>query len=95
VLFGDLREGKVTLPLVRALAESPGLAEDVERTRHGDDVAARRLLAAVIDSRACEDVRALARRETERALEALSRVPAGPPRDLLACVAAELATRVS
>jgi octaprenyl-diphosphate synthase len=94
-LFGDLREGKITLPLVRAIAALPSLADDVERTRNGDDGAARRLLAGVLESRACDEVRALARVETERALEALSRVPAGAPRELLACVASELASRAA
>jgi octaprenyl-diphosphate synthase len=94
-LFGDLYEGKVTLPLVRAIAAAPALAADVERTRSGDEDAARRLLAAVLESSACDEVRALARSETDRALQALSRVPAGPPRDLLACVASELALRAA
>jgi octaprenyl-diphosphate synthase len=94
-LFGDLREGKVTLPLVRAIAAFPGLLPDVERTRNGDDAASRRLLSAVLESGTCEEVRALARLETERALEALSRIPASAPRDLLACVATELASRVA
>ncbi len=94
-LFGDLREGKVTLPLVRAIAAHPALAPDVERTRGGDDVAARRLLAAVLESGACAEVRALARHETQRALEALSLVPACAARDLLSCVANELASRVA
>jgi octaprenyl-diphosphate synthase len=94
-LFGDLREGKITLPLVRAIAARPALAADVERTRSGDDGAALRLLAGVLESRACDEVRALARQETERALEALSRVPEGAPRELLACVASELASRAA
>jgi octaprenyl-diphosphate synthase len=94
-LFGDLREGKITLPLVRAITTIPSLAADVERTRDGDDVAARRLLAGVLDSGACDEVRALARLETERAVESLSRVPPGAPRDLLACVASELASRAA
>jgi octaprenyl-diphosphate synthase len=94
-LFGDLREGKITLPLVRAIAARPSLAADVERTRNGDDSAARRLLAGVLDSGACDEVRALARHETERALEALARVPEGAPRELLACVASELASRAA
>jgi octaprenyl-diphosphate synthase len=94
-LFGDLGEGKITLPLVRAIAAVPSLAADVERTRSGDEAAARRLLAGVLESRACDEVRALARQETERALEALARIPAGAPRDLLACVASELASRAA
>ncbi len=94
-LFGDLREGKVTLPLVRAIAARPSLVADVESARDGDDVAAARLLAAVLESTACEEVRALARAESDRAIAALSAVPACSARDLLACVATELAARVS
>ncbi len=94
-LFGDLREGKVTLPLVRAIAARPSLTPDVERARDGDDVASARLLAAVLESGACDEVRALARSESDRAVAALSVVPACPARDLLACVAMELAARVS
>jgi octaprenyl-diphosphate synthase len=95
-LFTDLHEGKVTLPLVRALAARPSLAADVDRARDGDDLACSRLAAAVVESRACDEVRALAREETNRALSALSsRVPPCPARDLLACVASELAARVA
>jgi len=94
-LFGDLREGKVTLPLVRAIAARPALTPDVERARDGDDGASARLLAAVLESGACDEVRSLARTQTERAVAALSVVPACPARDLLACVATELAARVS
>ena len=94
-LFGDLREGKVTLPLVRAIAARPALAGDVEPTRAGDEVAAKRLLSGVLESRACDEVRAFARAETDRALAALSRVPGGAPRELLACVAMELSSRVA
>src|SRR5262249_44716458 len=93
-LYADLHEGKVTLPLVRALAARPSPAGDAERARDGDALAASRLAAAVLDSRACDDVRALAKDETNRALAALaSRVPPCPARDLLACVASELAAR--
>ena len=94
-LFGDLREGKITLPLVRAIAAIPSLTPEVERARAGDDAASKRLLAGVLESGACEEVRVLARTETDRALAALSRVPEGLPRDLLACVAAELASRAA
>jgi hypothetical protein len=40
-------------------------------------------------------VRALARLETEQAMGALARVPGGAPRDLLGCVASELASRAA
>jgi octaprenyl-diphosphate synthase len=94
-LYTDLREGKITLPLVRAIGANPALAADVERARSGDEAAAGRLLTGVLASGACDEVRALARQETACALEALTRVPAGAPRDLLACVASELASRAA
>jgi octaprenyl-diphosphate synthase len=94
-LLGDLHEGKVTLPLVRAIAALPSLRSEIDRACQGDDGASRRLLAGVVDSGACEGVRALARDETERALAALDRVPPCPARDLLACVAGELAARAA
>jgi hypothetical protein len=50
---------------------------------------------AVRASRACDGVRALARSETTRALAALSVVPAGAPRDLLAAIASDLAARAA
>jgi len=93
--FGDLREGKITLPLVRAIAARPALAPEVERARAGDEAAGSRLLAGVLASGACDEVREIARAETERALAALSRVPAGVPRELLAAVARELASRAA
>jgi octaprenyl-diphosphate synthase len=94
-LFADLREGKITLPLVRAIARRPELAPDVDRAREGDEVAAARVAAGVLESRACDSVRELALAETRRAVESLGALPATSARDLLACVVTELASRVS
>jgi octaprenyl-diphosphate synthase len=94
-LLGDLGEGKLTLPLIRAIAGEPSLLGEVERVRAGDATAAARVADGVRASRACDGVRALARGETTRALAALSAVPAGPPRDLLAAIASELAARAA
>jgi octaprenyl-diphosphate synthase len=94
-LLGDLTEGKLTLPLIRALAAAPPLASDVEAVRAGDGLAAERLADAVRGSGACEGVRALAREETARALAALEVLPPSAARDLLGGVARELAARAA
>ncbi len=92
-LLADLGEGKLTLPLIRALASRPSLSIDVDAARAGDGSAAVRLAQAVCGSGACGSVRALAQEETARALAALDRVPAGSARELLAGIARELASR--
>ena len=94
-LLGDLVEGKLTLPLVRALAAQPALGSDIDAVRQGDRRAAERVAEAVRASGACDGVRALAREETARALESLETVPACPARDLLAAIAGELAARAA
>ena len=92
-LLADLGEGKVTLPLIRALAARPALSIDVDAARAGDGNAAVRVAQAVCASGACSSVRALAHEETARALAALDRAPAGVARELLAGIARELASR--
>src|ERR1019366_581478 len=74
-LFADLAEGKLTLPLIRAIAARPALLADVEAVRAGDTRAAERVGQAVRDAGVCEGVRALAAAETERALAALQVLP--------------------
>ncbi len=93
-LLGDLSEGKLTLPLLRAIALRPGLLAQVEAVRAGDSRAAARVAEEVLAAGVCDGIRALARSETERAVAALGAVPAGIPRDLLASIASELAARV-
>jgi octaprenyl-diphosphate synthase len=94
-LLVDLVEGKVTLPLIRALAASPALTVDVDLARSGDHNAATRVAEAVRASGACGGVRAMARERTARALAILELVPAGVARELLAGIARELASRAA
>lgn len=93
-LLADLHEGKLTLPLLRAIARAPELMADVEAARAGDATAADRIHAAVRAGTACQEVRVLARQESDAALAALAGVPACPPREMLAQVARELAGRL-
>jgi octaprenyl-diphosphate synthase len=94
-LLTDLGEGKVTLPLVLALAESPALAPMLERARAGDKRAADDLGEGVRATDACAEVRRRAAAETERALAALSGVRPSPARDMLRILATELTARTS
>ena len=94
-LLGDLSEGKLTLPLIRAVAAHPALAADVDAVRSGDASVATHVANVVRTSGVCGAVRALAREETARALAALEAVPSCVARDLLASIATQLATRAA
>jgi octaprenyl-diphosphate synthase len=94
-LLADLLEGKLTLPLLRAVQARPALAQEVQAVRDGDRRAAARLGDAVRASGACQIVRALAREESARAVAALAVVPGGVARELLASIAQELASRAA
>jgi octaprenyl-diphosphate synthase len=93
-VFADLQEGKLTLPLIRALAARPALSDDLPLVRAGDAAAIARLIAAVHDSGACDAVRDRARAETDAALAALRDVPDCAARDLLGRIARDLADRL-
>jgi octaprenyl-diphosphate synthase len=94
-LLCDLAEGKLTLPLIRAIARRPSLMSDLDAVRAGDSQIASRVAEAVRATEVCEGVRELARSETARALAALDAAPAGVPRDLLSAIARELVSRVA
>jgi octaprenyl-diphosphate synthase len=94
-LLADLTEGKLTLPLIRTLAENPSLRADVDACRAGDAQAADRVADAVRASGACQAVRLLARDESLKALDPLATLPPSPARDLLGAIAKELSARAS
>jgi geranylgeranyl pyrophosphate synthase len=84
----DLREGKVTLPLITALRNAP--AEEREnllaavRSREIFDGQWPRMLDFVSRHGGIEEARALARSYGQRAKQALQGVPSGAERDALA-----------
>jgi octaprenyl-diphosphate synthase len=97
-LLGDLAEGKLTLPLIRALAVQPALGATVDEVRSGEAGAGRaaeRLADAVRASGTCDGVRSLAREETSLALAALEILPPSAAREMLGGVARELASRAA
>ena len=94
-LHADLREGKLTLPLLRAVAEDGSLVALLEAAREGDAAAAATLVGKVRESRGAAHARARAAEETPSALAALATLPESPARSLLAAVARELTNRAS
>jgi octaprenyl-diphosphate synthase len=94
-LLSDLSEGKVTLPLVLALARDPRLDARLEKAREGDRSASVELGQAVVSMGVCDDVRRRAEKETERALIALSEVRPSPAREMLRVLSTELTTRTA
>ena len=94
-VLADLTEGKLTLPLIRALAEVPNLVEEVQAARCGNPAAAAHVAETVRSSGVCDGVRALALEETARAAASLHALEPSTARDLLVAIARELASRVS
>ncbi len=94
-LLADLREGKLTLPLVLAVARRPELAQALRRIHAGDREQVEFVSQAVIETGACDEVRRRAGQYTRTAVEALSSIVPGPARVLLENVAEELARRAA
>jgi octaprenyl-diphosphate synthase len=94
-LLADLREGKLTLPLVLAVARRPELAHSLRRIHAGDREPVQLVSEAVIETGACDEVRRRAGQYTQTAVEALSSLSSGPARSLLENVASELARRAA
>jgi octaprenyl-diphosphate synthase len=91
--LADLKDGKMTLPLVLALERKPELIEPVRRIHGGDEGPLSEVRQRVIETGACDDVRKLAAQNTTRALQVLASVRESPARTLLENVVAELANR--
>jgi octaprenyl-diphosphate synthase len=91
--LADLRDGKMTLPLVLALERHPDLVTLVRRIHGGDDSVVPEVRRRVVESGTCEEVRKLAAANTERALVLLREVPRSAARSLLEDVVEELAER--
>jgi octaprenyl-diphosphate synthase len=96
--LADLREGKITYPLVIAIERDPALQPRLvallaEPEPRRDELAA--IAAAVRASGALAQTRALAEEHVEHALGVLEELPAGPPRDALVTVALASLERTS
>ncbi|CAN5738102.1 polyprenyl synthetase family protein [soil metagenome] len=88
--LADLREGKVTYPLVIALERVPGLRDELSTLLAQDEVssdALGKIASTVRASGALGATRSLAEEHVQRALSVLEELPAGPARDALVTVA--------
>lgn len=94
-LLADLAEGKLTLPLVLAVAARPELAKSLERIHAGDRAPVESVGEQVVQSGVCEIVRQRAREHTDLALQALAPIPGSAAKGLLGDVAQQLAARVA
>jgi len=92
-LFTDLREGKMTYPLILAVEREPSLAPILKQIVDGPegepapDSLRRRVLDTLIATGAMRDCQDLARERASEAIACLSHLPAGGGRDALVTVA--------
>jgi octaprenyl-diphosphate synthase len=91
--LADLRDGKMTLPLVLAIERTPDLMAAVRRVHGGDDASLAEIRACVLASGACDEVRRLAEAKTQRALDILRAAPKSEARTMLEGVVSKLAER--
>jgi octaprenyl-diphosphate synthase len=94
-LFADLRDGKLTLPLVLAVEEDAALRAPLARIFEGDREPVAAVSRAVVESGACAAVRRRAQDHTKKAVVALEAVAMSPARSLLTGVAEALSARVA
>lgn len=91
--LADLREGKVTYPLVIALEREPSLVPRIEKLLATDDAVVisadqlAQIAATVRESGGLAATRELAEEHVNRALAILEELPAGPAREALVTVA--------
>src|SRR5690606_38225735 len=94
-LFADVREGKLTLPLVLAVKHRPELIDAVRSIHEGDLEPVEQVRQAVLESGACEEARVRATETTDAAIRALRSIPSSPAREILEAVARQLTTRTA
>ncbi len=95
-LFADLREGKMTFPLIVALERDPSLRPVIQGILESNvisDLAAQRVVSSLRETRAVEDCKELAHRHSGLALAALEALPDSRARQALATVAATIVDR--
>lgn len=99
-LLGDLREGKLTYPLLVALERRPSLRGELGEALSGEAVElspelARRAAQAMKETGACEEGRAYAERLLREAVGSLRGLPERPAVQALETVAQTIASRRS
>jgi octaprenyl-diphosphate synthase len=94
-VLSDVREGKLTLPVLYALEHDPSLRALLEACVASDADDAGDVAASVARSGAAERAREQARKETARAVAALVNLPSTPWSEALRYIAHELCARVS